>query len=289
MKRPLPKGRLGFTTLSTALLTALAISVTGCDNGGNAPDTTNNNNSAPTQPANGGDNAGQTPEETPADTPSETPAPQADPEPAAETPAETNGELVEVELELPAPLFLGTPKEPPTGTTALGNLPPREPLKAPAGAVNLAKGKPVTSSDDMPIIGDLDQVTDGDKEATDGSYVELGSGKQWVVIDLEEPGEIYGIVIWHFHADPRIYRDVVVEIADDESFTKNVRTVFNNDQDNSLGQGVGEEREYFENNEGHLIYVKGEKARYVRLWSQGNTADDQNHYIEVEVWGVPAK
>jgi hypothetical protein len=41
---------------------------------------------------------------------------------------------------------------------------------------NLALNKPVTSSDKDPIIGKLDQVTDGDKEGSDGSWVELGAG-----------------------------------------------------------------------------------------------------------------
>jgi hypothetical protein len=30
-------------------------------------------------------------------------------------------------------------------------------------------------------------------------------------------------------------------------------------------------------------------ARYVRLYSQGNTSDELNHYIEVEVYGRPAE
>jgi len=35
--------------------------------------------------------------------------------------------------------------------------------------------------------------------------------------------------------------------------------------------------------------VAGVKGRYVRLYSQGNTSNDMNHYIEVEVFGSPAK
>ena len=31
-----------------------------------------------------------------------------------------------------------------------------------------------------------------------------------------------------------------------------------------------------------------EQARYVRLYSNGNTANDLNHYVEVEVFGKPA-
>jgi hypothetical protein len=46
---------------------------------------------------------------------------------------------------------------------------------------------------------------------------------------------------------------------------------------------------YFENFKGRLIDAKGVKGRYVRLYSNGSTADDQNHYTEVEVYGTPAK
>jgi hypothetical protein len=36
---------------------------------------------------------------------------------------------------------------------------------------------------------------------------------------------------------------------------------------------------------GKLIDAKGEKARFVRLYSKGNNGNDLNHYIEVEVYG----
>ena len=31
------------------------------------------------------------------------------------------------------------------------------------------------------------------------------------------------------------------------------------------------------------------RGRYVRLYSKGNTSNDMNHYVEVEVYGTPAK
>jgi len=37
-----------------------------------------------------------------------------------------------------------------------------------------------------------------------------------------------------------------------------------------------------------LIDAKNVKGRFVRLYSNGNTANKLNHYIEVEVWGKPA-
>ena len=44
---------------------------------------------------------------------------------------------------------------------------------------------------------------------------------------------------------------------------------------------------YTETNEGKLIDAKGVRARYVRLYSNGNSANDLNHYIEAVVYGKP--
>lgn len=199
-------------------------------------------------------------------------------------------ESVELKLELPKPLFVGTPKKLPEGTTVekpTGK--PRPPLMVPKGVELLSLKKPVKLSDSDPIGGRAEMVTDGVKEGTDGTWVEMGTGLQWVQIDLQKPCEIYAIAIWHFHADPRVYRDVVVQIADDPDFIEHVQTVFNNDQDNSAGLGLGKDREYFETSEGKLIAVNGLKARYVRCYSKGSTSDEQNHYVEVEVHGKAAK
>jgi hypothetical protein len=199
--------------------------------------------------------------------------------PAPKTP------MTPLKLTLPQPAYLGTPKNI-TGTTAerpTGK--PRPMVYVPVGTRNLAAGKPVTGSDDNPIIGSLDLVTDGDKQAVDGSWVELAPGTQWVQIDLQKPSALSYAVLWHFHGEPRVYRDVIVQVSDDKDFIKGVRTVFNNDQDNSSGQGKGTDREFYEMAEGKLINLKGAKARYVRFYSKGNTSDDQNHYTEVEVYG----
>ena len=52
---------------------------------------------------------------------------------------------------------------------------------------------------------------------------------------------------------------------------------------------VWKDYEYIETYEGRLIDAKGVKGRYVRLYSNGNTSSDMNHYIEVEVYATPAK
>ena len=192
---------------------------------------------------------------------------------------------VPLPIELPKPLFVGTPIplnvpniEKPTGAK-------RPPFLAPAGTSNVARDKPVTTSDDYPIIGEVPCVTDGVKTGAEGSYVELAPGRQWVQIDLGEPVTLFAILCWHFHAQARAYHDVVVQISDDPAFQKGVSTLFNNDADDTSGLGVGQDRAYVETSEGRLIDAKGSRARYVRLYSNGNTMSAFNHYVEVEVFG----
>lgn len=214
-------------------------------------------------------------------------APQPEPkDTGTEVKKTANEGTVPLPLELPKPMFVGTPEN----LAGIENLEPdtkkpRPPFYAPAGVKNLALNKPITSSEMDPIIGTLDMIVDGDKDATEGSVIELGPFKQWVVVDLEKEYELYAVVFWHFHKTPRVYKDVVVQISSDPEFATGVTTLFNNDIDNSLEMGVGTDMHYIDKAEGKLVDAKGTKARYVRLFSQGNNQNDYSHYIEVEVYG----
>ena len=205
-------------------------------------------------------------------------------------------EMAVLPLELPKPVFIGTPKAPPAGVNIdpkMKGKGPRKPFMAPKGITNLAFEKPVTASDKEPIIGEIKQITDGDKEGASGSYVEFGPGLQWAQVDLGAPQDICVIVVWFYHGDPRIYQDVIIQVAEDADFITGVKTVFNNDVDNSAGMGVGKDFEYYELNEGRLIDTmtdgKGTKGRYVRIYAKGSTADEMNRFTEIEVWGRKAK
>jgi hypothetical protein len=192
---------------------------------------------------------------------------------------------VPLKIELPRPVFIGTPK-PIKGFPHLEKKAvDHGDILVPEGTTNIAKGKKVTSSDDFPIIGDLEFITDGDKDGEEGYFVELAPKKQWVQIDLAKASEIYGLLIWHFHSQARAYDDVVIQVSDDPDFVDGVKTIFNNDHDNSSGFGVGEEKAYVETYKGKYIDAKGAKGRYVRLWSAGNSTNSMNHYIEVEIFG----
>lgn len=208
---------------------------------------------------------------------------------AAKAQAGAGAKLVPLPIQLPKPMFEGTPQNlsVPNLQKPLGKA--REPFLAPAGVTNVAKGKKVTSSDMEPVIGEIEQVTDGDKKGAEGSFVELGPGVQHVTIDLGAPHEVFAVLFWHFHKTPRVYFDVVVQLADDADFKTNVRTIFNNDHDNTAGLGAGKDMNFVETSEGKLVDAKGAKARFVRLHSRGNNANELNHFVEVEVFGRPAK
>jgi hypothetical protein len=204
-------------------------------------------------------------------------------------PAADAGDLVPLPLKLPAPAFKGTPKDLVVPNVEPVSDKPRPPMMVPAGLKNIALGSKITCSDKNVPADSLAKITDGDKEASDQSIIFLRKGTQWVQMDLGSPQGIFAIVIWHAHNSAKVYHDVIVQVADDADFIDNVRTVFNNDSDNTSGLGVGTDREYFETYEGKLINAKGIKARYIRFYSKGSTESALNEYTEIEVYGRPAK
>ncbi|MHC4250397.1 MAG: FMN-binding protein [Planctomycetota bacterium] len=191
------------------------------------------------------------------------------------------------------PLALELPKK----TFALDGE-PRPPFMAPEGVTNIARGRKAKVSDDEePVMGEIAQITDGVKDAAEDTYVEIGFGTMWVQLDFETPHEIYCAIVWHDHTQKMVYTDVIVQVADDAEFTKNVKTIFNNDRDNSSELGAGADRDVPESFEGILIDAQTKDlmglepavGRYIRFYSNGNSVDEMtNRYTEVEVYGKPA-
>ncbi|MBN2492438.1 MAG: hypothetical protein JXQ29_16440, partial [Planctomycetes bacterium] len=159
----------------------------------------------------GGDPATQeVPQEKPREVPQDKPPagtpPAAPPHkppqeapPKAVPPAAPAEKLVPLPITLPRPLFIGTPRNFRVGHLEKPLGKPRPPFLAPPGVKNVARGKPVRSSDEEPIIGELSFLVDGEKSGADGTYVDLTFGRQWVQIDLEAVHELFAIVVWHFH------------------------------------------------------------------------------------------
>ena len=187
--------------------------------------------------------------------------------------------------EIPPEQIEGTPMpiKLPNVTPALTKMPT---ISVPEETKLISKGKPVTSSDTFPIIGEVSYITDGEKLGGEGYFVELLDGAQWVQIDLEASAKIEAIWMWHYHSQARAYHDVIVQISDDANFKTGVTTVYNNDIDGSSKLGKGNETAYVESRFGKLVDVNGVKGRYVRFYSNGNTSNSMNHYIEIEVYGI---
>jgi len=93
------------------------------------------------------------------------------------------------------------------------------------------------------------------------------------------------IKLWHYHGDGRTYHDVIVQLSNDPTFKSGVKTVYNNDKNNSSGLGNGANDEYAESGSGMTISTGSQNYRYVRCYSNGSTANAYNHYVEVEVDG----
>ena len=193
----------------------------------------------------------------------------------------------ELKLKLPKPMFIGTPTNIRSANLEKVTGKSRAPFYVPKGTVLLSAKKTVTSSDMQPVIGELDMITDGEKAGGDGYFVELGPSTQWVQVDLGASRPLHAILTWHYHSQARVYRDVIVQVSDDPAFKTGVTTVYNNDHDNSSKTGLGQDKEYIEVAEGRLFDPKGAKGRFVRFYSKGNTTNDLNHYVEVEVYGLP--
>jgi len=209
---------------------------------------------------------------------------------AADSAPAAKGDLAPLPLQLPQPTLKGTPDDLPTGPNIEPiSDKPRPAFMAPKGVTNVALHKKVTLSDKNPISGKPELVTDGQKEAFDDQVVECHKNSQYAQIDLGQPYQIYAVALWHDHRWIQVFHDVIIQVADDPDFTQNVRTLFNNDMDNTSGRGIGKDREYFETQEGKLIDAKGVTARYLRSYTKGSSLSAFNVHQEIEVYGLPAQ
>ena len=167
----------------------------------------------------------------------------------------------------------------------------RADFMVPKGLRNLAQGRPVTSSmTEEPIIGELSQLTDGIRRSGEFDFVEFDADPQWAQVDLGATHTLHGIVIWHYYKNPVIYNDVIVQIADDLEFSSNVRTVFNNDHDNSSGLGQGSDTAFFARWWGEIVDLRGPAkegtpARCIRVWTNGACGGEPTRLVEIQAFG----
>jgi RHS repeat-associated protein len=144
---------------------------------------------------------------------------------------------------------------------------------------NIARSKTVTGS---VTVTSAAYATDGTVNTS--QYTSIGSNSQWAKVDFGQSQYIDKVKLWRYFGDTRKYKDVVIQFSNDANFANGVTTVFNNDTDNSAGQGTGTDTEYTETNQGKTITFRPIYARYIRLWSNGNTVTANNHIVELEVY-----
>ena len=201
-------------------------------------------------------------------------------------------EKVAIKFELPPPHSSGTPKE-----IKSDNLEPdrgqgklRPPIMVePEYTKKLTNEDTKVTTSEEPVTGDPEYVVDGDKTCDATAMLQLPGGLQWVQLDLGAEHTISAICVWHDQGDDRVYKDVIMQISNDEKFADKTKitTIFNNDHDQTskLGLGKGPDKEYRERNDGRPVDAKLTKGRYVRVYSAGSSSEPVNNYIEIEVFG----
>lgn len=196
--------------------------------------------------------------------------------------------MVPLEIRTPRPPFVNGPI-PIEMENLEPHFTPRQPFLVPVGTTNLAAGKLVTASNTNLSALILTRITDGEKSDTAGSRVDVGLRRQWVQIDLGTNAEVSAVLIWRDYSEIRVYSDVLVQISTAPDFQTNVTTIFNNDADDSLGFGAGQDCHYIESFQGRLMDAKQVEGRYVRSYSGGSHTSRSNNYVEIEVFGRPLR
>jgi len=207
--------------------------------------------------------------------PTATPTKTNTPVPPTNTPTRTNTPGATA-----TPTKTNTPV-PPTNTPTKTNTPTgatATPTKTSTPGANLALGKTFTGN----TLVNAAYITDGDKSNAN-NYGGQDQGLQNIVVDLGQNYTLSKVNVWHYYTDGRTYHDVIVQVSTVSDFSTKT-TVFNNDTNNSAGQGTGTNAEYAETSGGKTITFTPVSARYVRLWSNGSTANVYNHYVEVEIY-----
>ena len=101
--------------------------------------------------------------------------------------------LEPLNLELPEAAYNQMPSLPPDSTAEMPFSSIRKPLLVPEGVMLLSRGKPVSASDEEPMLGQLAMVTDGDKSGQEGMgrrktglkfRMELGRDQKRMVLQL---------------------------------------------------------------------------------------------------------
>lgn len=131
------------------------------------------------------------------------------------------------------------------------------------------------------IITDNDRVVDG-SWAKGSGFKKVSLATHYYQLDL---GQVFAAskVVFHYDwARDITVHDVIVQHSMDKLRWE---TVYNNDKFAVLGEGRGVDTEYKETEFGKSVDLGNTpSARYWRFWSKGNTKDENNGLMEVQIF-----
>ncbi|WP_309122808.1 fibronectin type III domain-containing protein [Paenibacillus sp.] len=175
--------------------------------------------------------------------------------------------------------------------------PPSGTASAASVEVNVARGVVDVTTNGLATQNGkrLTILTDGVRTTSEYALISTSSGAKYVQLNLGEPHSITKLNLLNdYNPDsPRIGKDIIVQLSNDPAFASGVTTVYNNDADNSAGQGAGSDAEYTEPSSGAGLTVtlgSPVTAQYVRYWANGHTRTQTSAYnavntpVEVEVY-----
>ena len=137
----------------------------------------------------------------------------------------------------------------------------------------------------------LTQIFDGNKANSEYSHFSSDTTRvsSYLQFDLGDVYNLSEIKMWRYADGSRKYTNTIILIAEEENFDT-YEVIYNSDSENVHGLGLeANDEDYVEEPAGKAFSINHINARYVRMYMYGNTAGNQNHVIEVEVYGVDKK
>ncbi|WP_135550227.1 fibronectin type III domain-containing protein [Paenibacillus cymbidii] len=167
---------------------------------------------------------------------------------------------------------------------------------ADATETNVALGNAAVTTNGMVTNAvSLGKLVDGDRTTSAYALIDASTGPKWVQLDLGESLPITRVNVLNDYNNtaPRTGRDITIQLSNDATFATGVTTIFNNDADNSAGQGAGTDAAYVEPTDGtgkSITLSSPVSVRYVRSWANGHIRSSDgstqtvNTPVELEVY-----
>ena len=148
-----------------------------------------------------------------------------------------------------------------------------EDLLSPSNFSNVALGKPFSTNGRLDTSRSANVITDDNIDSANYVHVHADGQPRYVEIDLGYEVDIHLVKVWHYYADNRTYYDTKTELSLDGNLW---HTIFDSAIDGT----------YVESNIGkECVLSTPIKARYVRDWVKGSSANIGNHWVEIQAFG----